>query len=314
MSQSSSSLRHRFFSGLQWYEALEKPNDPKVSSAWYLAKRPDSTWPVALLEHALDYARHHSLEDTYRRRFADISEKSLTHERAQAEGRRVTDPIWQIAVELVAARFLDRVCHWKLLRHEPQGDKECVGDWEFATPHQQSVFVEVKYLQEPETIPTTTMVAKPDYRPKIRSSLARAYRQLPADGRATLVVLFGDESTELVGDVLTSAIFEALFGTTQVTFTIEDPDSMAIGPSLHDMFVQVAKHRRMGAVAGLTLRGLDIPNVQAHAVHNPFAYPQVRLRPEGLEPMERFYVNGEGKAVCTPASHAHDVWRHFVAV
>jgi len=308
-----SGIRHAYFQGMPWYDNLDKPKDPSVSSAWFAAKRQDRTWYVDLLESALEFGDSVGLRDQYRERFAVIAPADLTPVRAQAEGRKVSGPLWEIASELIAGRYLNRVCGWKLLDHEPPGNKECLGDWEFEAPNRRTVFVEVKFLQEPEAVPTNAMAPWPDYRPKIRSALARAYRQLPDDGRGTLVVIVGEQATEIPAGIMTGDIFEALFGKTQVRFTIEDPDSMTIGPAFHDMFVQTAKHRRIGAVAGLGLRGFVNPDFQAHAVHNPYSYEGVRLSTAQFAPLHQFHVDSEGRAIFTSGENRDQIWDRFAA-
>ena len=62
--------------------------------------------------------------------------------------------------------------------------------------------------------------------------------------------------------------------------------------------VHGGKHRRLGAVAGLVLRGLDEPTPLFDAVHNPYAYPSQSLEATDFGEAMQFAVEDmRGKEV-----------------
>ncbi len=231
-------LRPQFFSGLEWYEGLSAPaGEP---SAWWVAKDGDPNVWVDILNAALAFAIEHDLAEVYRRRFAGISPQDLHHERAQREGRTCSFPIWEIANELLVARYLERVFTWRFDQHEPPGRQDRKGDWQFVTPSGEVVFIEVKSIREPEI---TGGVFSANFTPKVRAVVARAYAQLPLDGRSVLVVLVGGGLTldMPAGNPQLSWLFGALFGQFQIRFQVMpfDPSTVRGGPSFRDMTVHL---------------------------------------------------------------------------
>lgn len=287
-------LRPHFFAGADWYESLAPPEDEQPS-AWYLAKEPPEYWGPKALSAGLAFALEHGLESVYRARFAGIRPADLLPSRARAEGRSVCFPMEEIANELIVARYLERSCNWRFLRHEPPGRGTHVGEWEFDAPGCGRTFVEVKSIAE---VPLPPRVGSmPFFGPRLRKVMARAYRQLPRD-RPTLVVLVGDYTLHapaqnpMLGD-----LFGALFGQYEISFRVLPyvPDSVRAGPSFHDMFVQRGKHRAMGAVAAMRMGGIDVPGFGFYVLHNPWAEPQVRLDPQAFGNARQFVVDGEGR-------------------
>lgn len=262
--------------------------------AWYLAKLNEPRPYIGLLNAALAFAVEHGLTDVYRTRFGGISSGDISPGRAKAEGRGVDFPIQEIANELLVARYLERVFGWRLVEHEPRGDKDRRGDWQFLTPRGRAVFVEVKSLAEPEWQGVFT----PNFSPRLRRLLARAYRQLPADGRGVLVVLVGGLTLDApAGNRMLGHLFGALFGTYQITFQVMpfDPNTVQGGPSFWDMLVQSEKHRRLGCVAALQPGGLLAPELDFYAIHNPYADAGARLAPEDMDDANQFVVGADGR-------------------
>jgi hypothetical protein len=222
----------------------------------------------------------------------------------------VAFPVWEIANELVVARYLERVLGWQYVRHEPPGRHDHRGDWEFTSASRQ-VFVEVKSLRELMYLGNGGVYSRPDYRPRIRSALVRAYEQLPADGPATLVVLVGNDLLKLPGGHLAHGdLFQALFGKTIITLKVLpfDPESVRVGPSFREMWVQGTKHRRLGCVAGLILSGMELPRPNFYAIHNPFAHTPVRLTQLDVEPATQFVVDEAGLGTVIEGIHPTEAW------
>lgn len=161
-------------------------------SAWYLAKGDENDWGAQLLNAALHWADLHGLSEHYRTRFEGITPVDVQPQRAEAENRLPSFPIWQIANELVVGCYLERVVGWTYGRHEPDGRQGHRGEWQFTTPSGRDVFVEVKSMSEPDWSQASGVFSRPDYRNRITKPLGEAYKQLPDDGRATLVVLVAE--------------------------------------------------------------------------------------------------------------------------
>lgn len=292
--------RPLLFGGAVWYEALQEPaQDSDVPSAWGMAKLPDGEWWVQLFSAAAQFAVDHGLVDHYRTKFRGIPPAEIGAAKAAAEYRSVSAPIWEITNELVVARYLERVHSWRFVAHEPPGRQSYRGDWEFVTPTGRPVFVEVKSILQPDW-PSSGAHNRPDYFPRIRNVLRGAYRQLPDDGRATLVVLVGHgEMLKIPFDVMHGDLFGALFGRIQIRFPIGAPfdsSAVSIGPAFRDMFVQQTKHRRLGCVAGMAVRGLDTPGLSFYAIHNPFAHEGQRLATHDLADAKQFiWTEGRGE-------------------
>lgn len=304
-------LRPVFFGDAEWYKGLDKPRNDELS-AWYLTKTPENAWWVQLLNVSFEFATRHGLKQEYQRRFAGILPSELRPDRAQNEGRTVTHPIWQIANELIVGRYLEGVLGWQLQCHSPPGRKQFRGDWQFRSTGGREVFVEVKTMREAERLRGGTGVySRPDYRPRIRSALTEAYKQLPDDGRATLVVLVGDEVMSISHGIMHGDLFQSLYGQMQITFTVlpeYDPKTVKLGPSFHDMFVQHAKHRRIGWAAGLIIRGLGQPGLRFYGIQNPYAHETVRLPAGELEQVSRFVVDAGGRGQELQGEHPDAAW------
>lgn len=190
---------------------LPDPERDRVT-AWYLAKGDENDWSVKLMNIALQWADSHGLADVYRTRFAGVPPVDVQPQRAEAEHRLPTFPLWQIANELVVGCYLERVLGWTYEQHEPLGRQRHRGEWQFTTPSGRTVFVEVKSLKEADWSRATGAFSRPDYRGRIMSALAEAYPQLPDDDRATLVVIVGDFIVSLTHSVMLGDIYQTLFG------------------------------------------------------------------------------------------------------
>ncbi len=299
-------LRSHFFGQAEWYDGLQVPGDNEVS-AWRVAKWQEKAWWIDLLNAALHFARRNGLAQTYRQRFAGVRSADLLEARARAERRTVPFPIWEIANELVVAAYLADVLGWRLVEHEPLGSGMRRGDWLFETPSGQEVFVEVKSLTEPMWQPTTGAFSRGDYGPRLRQVLSRAYRQLPSRDCATFVALVGDWPLECSHGILHSDLFAAMYGKYEIRLQVmtEDPQITYAGPSFREMLVHGGKHRRLGAVGGLIIRGLDDPGMSFYTIDNPFADTGRRLREGDLIEMTRFIVvdwRGEELSGVDPAT------------
>lgn len=288
--------RELLFGYSAWYKALTEPEED-VSSAWHVAKNPLGDWPVQLLAAAAAFAIDHDVLSIYRERFAAIPGASLGLERARAKHRTVSGPIWEIANELIVGRYLERVFGWQYETHEPLGNAGRRGEWQMCAPSGRLVFVEVKTLNERE-ITVDASYHKPDYRERIQTVLhKRAYPQLPTDDRSTLVVLAGNgEALRTTHGVVHGDLFAAMFGRVGIHFSLEGPQAtnFRMAPSLREMFVTPAKHRRMGCVAGLEIKGCAFPRLDFYAIHNPFALPAQRLDPADLADATQYAFREDG--------------------
>lgn len=286
---------------------MSRPSDDSPS-AWFVAKQ-SGHWAEALLSSCAAFADEHGLLHQFRAKFAGIRSIDLTPHRAASEARSVSSSIWAIAHELVVARYLERVLGWSFAEYEPLGYKSLRGDWEFTTTAGARVFVEVKTIDEPEPIATSGVYSRGIASRRIRNVVKTAYRQLPDDDRATLVVLAGREILAISHGIMLGDVFQTLFGQFQVRFKPfeTDPDYRA-GPSFRDMLVHGTKHRRLGTVAGLCISGLDIPYLRFYAIDNPYARATVRLRESDLAPVARFFVDMIGKGVEERGLSLEDAW------
>ena len=288
-------LRELLFGGAPWYEGLREENGD-AWGVWRVAKSPEEAYWKYLMCAGAAFARKHGLLDVYRRKFAAIPARSLTISSATREGRGSTDPLWDIANELIVGAYLECVLGWHLLRHEPQGRATRRGDWEFRSPSGRHVFVEVKSLHEPEDAPDGVWCRRVQGA-RIRSVLKDAYRQLPDENRATLVVLVNrGDLLSLPYGILHGDVFQSLFGEIQVAFPVLpfDRDRMRFGPSLRDTFVQKGKHRRLGVVAGLSIGGLGTPHASLYAIHNPHAHIQHRVPTSDMAPIVQWAFSEQG--------------------
>jgi len=302
-------LRPLLLSGSSWFESLKPPTED-VPSPWFVAKAPlEEHWVGQLLTAAAAFAREHGLVTHYRKRFAGISSEDLTPERARIHRCSVSTPIWEIAHELVVARYLEKVLLWEYEGHEPPGYKQARGDWLFRSCRGRDVFVEVKSLAEPELAASTGPYNRGIHYAKIRNAIKGAYKQIPDDGRSILVVLVGREILHVPRRLMLGDIFQTMFGQFQVRFKpfVENPKFTG-GPSFHDMLVHGTKHRRLGCIAGLELTGTDYPHVPFYAIDNPFANPQTRLPPADLANCRRFVFDSAGHGEDLLGLGAEETW------
>lgn len=296
-------IRYRMFSGIPWFDNLRKPQSLDEESAWYLLKDRDPEWYVCLLKVALRYAEERDVWSHYQARFQKISAKEFLPARIAADNRTAAFPIWEIASELVVAAYLEHVLGWRLKAHEPSGRGNAKGDWEFTTRTGRIVFVEVKTVREPPFRPSNNVFSRGSYANRLTETLKRAYIQLPDDGRATLVVLVGDQYLRPSWGIVQTDLFAALFGQFILQFPINSqrPKVSYAGPSFREMFLGRQKNRRLGAVAGLAIRGLFEPGLLFYGVHNPFAKRTVRLNQRALAAAWRVaWRGGSGRVIGKP--------------
>lgn len=307
-------LRPLLFAGARWYETLEEPG-PDEESAWYVAKSPEPfSWPTKVLSAAAAFAVDHGILPTYRARFAGVRAIDITAKRAERERRNASTKIWEIAHELIAGRFLERVLGWEFLQHEPAGAENCRGEWEFRTNRGRTVFVEVKTVAEREYYENTGAFSRGPKVSRIESLVRRAYPQLPDDGRANLVILAGREIFALPAGILHGDLFQAMFGRMEVRFEpLSDDKTMRRGPSRRGTLVNQTKNRRVGCIAGLRLVGLDLPEVQFHAIDNPYATDHCRLLEDELANAHRFVVDAAGRGEARKGLPLQQVWKLMVA-
>lgn len=287
--------RVEFFGGARWYPRLIEPVDEP--SAWSVVKGPleDDMWAM-LLNAALGFALAHDLLDPYRKRFEGLSLGHFTLTRAEKEGRTQSFPIWDIANELVVGSYLERVLGWRLTAYRPPGKGQHVGEWQFKTGTEQSVFVEVKSLKEPIIRPSANAYSHGIDAGRIAKVLDKAYDQLPNNDCGTLVVLVGNRplwthpTAPLVG-----AVPAALFGHFGISFQVlpYDPESERAGPSFHDTFVQEKKNRKLGCVAALRPAGLEEPTLAFYAIHNPYAHESAKIDPLAFGDSWQMVFNGD---------------------
>ena len=304
-------LRADFWGGSEWYADLEKPRDD-VPSAWWLAKGECASWFATIANVGLAYGVRRGLREPFRRRFQAIPARDVTYQRAFAERRSPSFPIWEILSELVAAAFIDGTLGWEYGSHEPPGHQRTRGDWEFVSPEGVTVFIEVKSLGE--WVGGDGVGARPSYSPRLSSLLKRAYRQLPRD-RPTLVVIVGTNSEilRMPFGLLHSDLFQAFFGRTigRMKFDGVQASDLRIGPSFRGMFVHRSKHSRLGAAIALNLRGLDDPLPELYGVQNPFARPESALPPSALAPLTRLVVE-EGDGEIVSGASPEQIWAQML--
>ncbi|MBY0491038.1 MAG: hypothetical protein K2R93_14440 [Gemmatimonadaceae bacterium] len=240
----------------------------------------------------------------------------MTHARAKREQRGSTDPIWDIANELIVAAYLERLVGWTYLAHEPPGRGSHKGEWAFRTLSGRTVFVEVKSLHESEELPTG-VYSRSVQGPRIRGVLKGAYKQLPNDDRATLVVLVSrGEVLRLPFGILFGDIFQSLFGQMQIRFPVGaafHSGAMRMTPSFVDTFVQSGKHRQLGVVAGLSISGDERPKARFYAIHNPYARESCRLPPSDFDGIAQFVVDANGTGVQLDGLSLEESWARIAA-
>lgn len=305
-------LRPLLFEGAAWFSQLECPEYYDEPSAWYLTKGDSSGWGGDILSAGAQFALDHNLVDVYRKRFAGINASDLLQVRAKAERRSVSSPIWIIANELIIGRYLEKVLKWTFERHEPPGNKAHRGEWQFRMLDGKSVFVEVKTAMEPAG-PTSGVYSRGVEYAQVREIIKGAYKQLPDDERATLVVIAGREIANPSFGIMHGDLFQTLFGQFQVKFRpfADDPNYRA-GPSFRDMLLHGTKHRRLGCVAGLFLSGSrEIPHVGFYAIDNPFANPAKRISNDNLLPAHRFMIDESGHGEETAGQSDEEIWERM---
>lgn len=281
--------------------------------AWRVLRSNESAWWRELLIAAASFARDHGLLDHYRRRFAGIASREIADSAGKAHHRPAVAPIWEIANELVVGVYLERVLGWTLEAHEPEGFRGRRGEWQFATPRGKVVFVEVKSVIEPEIVGNRVFWRGVATR-RLTSVLRGAYRQLPDDGRATLVVVVGNGLIlEISHGIMHGDLFQTLFGRIEVTLQVLPyvEGSERMGPAFREMFAHARKHRRLGCVAGLKIGGLDLPGLGFYAIHNPFADPEVRLCSSDLEDTRQFWVSEDGAGEELSGLDPREAWRRI---
>ncbi len=299
-------LRPMLFSGIPWYEQLaERPSTEPT--AWFLLRDPEPEWYVQLLNATIEFLQRHKLVPLYRGRLRAIRPGDLTPGRAQSERRNVSQPIWDVLNEPLVGLVLERAAGWTLLQPDPPGRSGRLGDWLFRTPSGRDVFVEVKSPAEIEA--TTGSGTRSDYRPRIRAEVRRAYGQLPSDGRATMIVIVGNEMVRVPFGLMLGDLFQAMFGQYEVRLRpFEQPSRITYqGPSWRDMLVHGTKHRQLGCLCGLLKRGVDRPFLGLYTIHNPFADPTVRLPATDLGGLHQFAVDDEHVGREAGVDN-HEVW------
>jgi hypothetical protein len=305
-------LRHLLFDGTSWYANLTSAA-PDHWVLWRISKADESAWWRELLICVAAYARDHDLLPSFRRKIEGIPSNSLSDSSGNREARSAVAPVWEIVNELVVAMYLERALGWRLLQAEPAGYKSRRGDWEFTAPSGRTVFVEVKSLVEPE--PTASAVfMRGVAADRLTSVLRGAYRQLPKDGRSTLVVVAGfGPILGIPHGIMFGDLFQTVFGKMQVTFSVLPyvEGSERVGPAFHDMFAHAGKHRRLGCVAGMKIGGTDQPGLGFYAIHNPFAQPDVRLSMEDLPRTRQFWVASSGRGKEYDGLHPADRWKEL---
>jgi hypothetical protein len=290
MESPSADLRPLLFSSSAWYKSLSESHED-TWPVWRITTSDEPAWWVDVLNVAAEFAQDHGLLDHYRAKFAGIPPGALTLKEAEAKGRRSTFPIWEIANELIVGRYLERVLGWRYESHEPLGRHQHRGDWEGETG------VYSRAIQSP----------------RLRSVLKGAYRQLPDDGRSTLVVMVADEILRVPAGIIHGDLFQTLYGRTEFRFKVlpYDPESLRITPSFRDMFTHGTKHRRLGAVAGMVISGMEMPRVQFYAIHNPYAHEAVRLLPSALGDARQFVVEDTGAGHEVSGIDTDIVWQRM---
>ena len=87
------------------------------------------------------------------------------------------------------------------------------------------------------------------------------------------------------------------------------PEKMRAGPSFRDTFVHHTKHRRLGCVMGLVVRGLLEPSLLFYAIQNPYAHSHLRLANGDIERMRRFTWTEDGHGNESAGLRSEEVWR-----
>lgn len=307
-------LRPLLFQDAPWFPGLtEDTTDYWV--LWRITKSPESAWWRGLLIAAAAFARDHGLLLQYRQAFAGIRTASMADSASVRKSRSSVTPIWEIAYELVVGLFLEHVLRWQFVRRDPPGYKRRVGDWEFITPSGRTMFIEVKAMLEPE-VHGTRVFSHGVASDRVTAELRGAYKQLPRDSRSTMVVLAGNGfTTSLAHGVMSSDLFQTLYGRMQVTFKVMPyvGGSERLGPSFYDTFAHAGKHRRLGCAAGLHITGGADPGLVFYAIRNPYADPACQLAPEDFGDALQFWVDDSGHGQELGDVKAPERWKNIVA-
>lgn len=310
LSAAGHDLRPLLFDGSEWYQSLEPPTD-NAASAWFMSKQPGN-WAAEVLSVAARFAAQHDLLEHYRGCFQGIRFQDLLPERAKANRRSVTSPIWVIAHELIVAAYLQNVLGWIYVLHEPPGYKTTRGDWEFVTPAGRHVFVEVKTAEEPDVVETAGVFSRGVKSKQLREIIRGAYKQLPDDGRANLLVIVGREMLEISHGIELGDLYQTLFGEYQIRFRpFEDDPKFRGGPSMRDMQIHGTKHRRIGCIAGMHLYGSDFPRIGFYVIDNPFAYKGTRLDRRAFHNAIGLHFDDSGQGRFGKGLSLGEVWDVF---
>jgi hypothetical protein len=297
------------FDGTGWYTGLEQ-NTRDHWVLWRITKSEEAAWWRELLIGAAAFARDHDVLSSYRARIEGVPLKSLSDSAGKAEMRPSVSPLWEITNELIVGMYLERALGWKFIQHEPQGHGRRVGEWQFSATSGRTVFVEVKSLLEAERTDTSCYI-RGIASARVTDVLRGAYRQLPRDDRATLVVLVGTgDILPIPFGIMHGDLFQTLFGRMQLTFNVLPyvEGSERLAPSFYDMFAHAGKHRRLGCVAGLQIGGLDTPGLGFYAIHNPYADSGCRLRPEDFPATRQFWIDPSGHGQEIEGTHPSQHW------
>jgi hypothetical protein len=302
-------LREQLFGAATWYEDLEESTEG-LWVLWRVTKSSEPAWWKDVLEVAAAFAADHGLLEGYRSRFASIPLRDLTESVAKTEARSAVSPIWEIANELIVARYLEGLLGWTYEQHEPPGHRGRRGDWLFLSPTGRRTFVEVKTLVEPPPR-ETGVYSRGVQSARLTNVLKGAYKQLPSDDRATIVAVVGmHETLNIPYGIVHGDLFQTLYGQMQISFNVMpyDPDSARMGPSFKDRFIHGSKHRRMGCAFGLVIGGLDYPGLVGYAIHNPYARGEARCTDRDFEGSHQFWVDESGSGTELSGLDAGAVW------
>jgi hypothetical protein len=302
-------LRPLLFGGTSWYATLDETT-PDYWVLWRITKSDEPAWWRELLIGAAAFARDHGVLPNFRRRIEGIALRSLSDAAGDSERRPSAAPIWGIANELIVGLYLERALSWRLLQHEPRGFGERVGEWQFCTTSGRTVFVEVKSLVEPERVGTGVYM-RGVASDRLTAVLRGAYKQLPRDDRATLVVVVGSgEILSVPFGIMHGDLFQTLFGRMQITFKVLPyvEGSERVGPSFYDTFANAGKHRRLGCVAGLKVGGMDTPGLGFYVIHNPYADQAMCLTPVDFPNTRQFFVDRAGSGEELQGLHPAEQW------
>lgn len=308
----SDDLRPLLFQTSAWFEGLTEDSED-LWAAWRVTTSTEPAWWKELLNACASFARSRGLLQHYQRRFAGLSVGDLSDKAGKT--RYTLGSLWEIANELVVGLFLERALGWTFEAHDPAGFRSRIGDWQFATADGRRVFVEVKSVHEAE-MRGNQVFSRGIASKRLTRTLREAYKQLPADDRATLVILVGNGLTLSISHgIMYGDIFQTLFGQMAMTFQVMPyvKGSERIGPTFREMFAHAGKHRRLGCVAGLKIGGLDTPGLVVYAIHNPYANAAQRLSPDHFDGVRQFQVDERGMGRESDGIQPNEMWARICA-